>query len=255
MILDTSPQGSEAWYRQRAGALTASEFKHFRKSSLMTRGEHKGDYGAEGRGKIFTKAIERISGLPLEVDDGFEVWQAKRGHVLEPHARVCHERKADLMVETAGFVKSDDGFFGATADGFADDADGTRIGCEYKCFLAPEKLRAILIDGDLTDVMDQVDGGMWLTGLKRWHFGLYCPALTSLGLEFHLVRVNRNDDRIEALEEDLIVAHRRVEDMVVLLRQRAGLNSEPVPTKVETAAEIVTELKQIVTELPDDIFA
>lgn len=255
MIVDTSPQGTTDWFRARAGCLTASIFHLFRKSALMTRGEHKGDYSAEGRAQVFKLAIERISGFPLEVDDGFEVWQARRGHGLEPHARLTHEKVADLLVETAGFIKSDDGLFGCSADGFADDLDGTRIGCEYKAFLAPEKLRAILLEGDTSGVIDQIDGGLWITGLRRWHFGLYCPALTPLGMQFTLIPIERNDDRIEALESDLVIAHRAIEQCVAQLRQRAGLNTTPAPLKAEPAAEITTALKQIATELPEDIFA
>lgn len=256
MIVDTSPQRTEAWYRARAGCLTASNFHLFRASARLKTGANKGDFSGEARNVIFGAAIERISGYPLEIDEGFEVWQAKRGNALERHARLAHERMADLLCENAGFIKTDDGKFGATADAFADDLDGRRIGCEYKCFLAPEKLRSILLTGDPSTVIDQIDGGMWITGLTRWHFGLFCPALNSIGLGFTLHKIERNDDRIFELERDLVIADREVDATVLLLRQRAGLNTTPVPTTVEAAAEITTDLKQIAkTELPEDIFA
>ncbi|MGH8332537.1 MAG: YqaJ viral recombinase family protein, partial [Pseudomonas sp.] len=145
----------------------------------------------------FELAVERIGGKPL--DNGFETWQMRRGHELEPEARMEHEIQTGLIVTQVGLVKTDDSVFGASADGFIGE-DG---GAEYKCFLAPDKLRAFHIDNDASEVVDQVQGCMWITGRKWWHIGMYCPLLKPVGRQLWLQEFKRDDDYIEKLEEDL----------------------------------------------------
>ncbi|WP_339119155.1 lambda exonuclease family protein [Halomonas sp. BMC6] len=230
-------QGSEEWHRARAGCITASMFEIARsrtggldpkqqayvdavraghseavamqkagykaapKADAVRRallGEKVGDFSEAARNYAFRLAIERISGEPL--DEGFQTWQMKRGNDLEPEARMEHEMQSGLFVQKAGFVTSDDGWFGASADGLV-DPDG---GCEYKCFIAPEKLRAFHIDGDITTVVDQVQGGMWLTKRSWWHIGLYCPALEPAGKQLWWRHFDRQDNYISELEADLL---------------------------------------------------
>jgi len=230
-------QGGEDWHKARSGCITASMFatarkkvgelderqqkfvslrlsgipekdaayaagyKALPKSDIITRaldGEKIGDWSDASKNYAFRLAIERISGEPL--DEGFETWSMRRGRDLEPDARMEHEALTGLFVKRAGFVTTDDGIFGASADGLIGE-DG---GSEYKCFLAPDKLRAILLESDVSDVIEQAQGCMWLCGRKWWHVGLYCPALASAGRQFTLVEVSRDDTFIESMERDLV---------------------------------------------------
>lgn len=248
-------QGSDAWKAARAGCITASMFSTVRKkvgmlderqaqyvslhrggmaakeaaetagykvipsSDIIKRalaGQKIGDWSDVAKDYAFRLAIERISGAPL--DEGFETWSMRRGHDLEPEARMEHEAQTGLLVERAGFVTTDDGLFGASADGLI-DPDG---GSEYKCFLAPDKLRPILFDKDITDVRDQAQGCMWLCGRKWWHVGLYCPALASVDRQFTLVKVQRDDDFIEAMETDLLEFSSFVDEYESALRRKAA---------------------------------
>jgi hypothetical protein len=248
-------QGSPEWLRARAGCITASMFSTVRKkvgclderqtqyvamrrlgvpekeametagykvvpkSDIITRalaGEKIGDWSDAAKDYAFRLAIERISGTPL--DDGFETWSMRRGHELEPYARMEHEAQTGLLVERAGFVTTDDGVFGASADGLI-DPDG---GSEYKCFLAPDKLRTILIDHDAKDVMEQAQGCMWLCGRKWWHVGLYCPALEVAGKQFTMISVSRDEEFIEKMELDLIEFAGFVDQYEDALRRQAA---------------------------------
>lgn len=94
----------------------------------------------------------------------------------------CAGARTSNLVTQVGMVKTDDGAFGASADSFIGE-DG---GSEYKCFLSPEKLRAFHIDNDASDVIDQVQGCMWITGRKWWHIGMYCPLLKYVGRQLWL---------------------------------------------------------------------
>lgn len=255
MLLVECAQGSAEWFRARAGVITSSMFEVARsrvgglneqqqryvdallsgKSEAEARelAEYKAAPKAEAiklalEGKpvgqpseaalnyAFTLAVERISGQPL--DGGFETWQMKRGHELEPDARMEHEIQSGLVVQRAGFVTTDDGAFGCSADGLIGE-DG---GSEYKCFLAPEKLRSFHIDNDASGIKDQVQGCMWITGRKFWHVGMYCPALEPVGRQLWWQEFKRDEDYIEKLEADLWQFKLLVDQYELKLREKAA---------------------------------
>ena len=205
MIVHECEQGSEAWHMARAGCITASMFKVTRASARLKSGPNKGEYSEAAKNYAFRLAVERISGRPL--DEGFETWQMRRGHELEPEARAEHEAAAGVLVQRAGFVTTDDGTFGASADGLI-APDG---GSEYKCLVSPEGLRQVLLDDDLSEFTDQIQGCMWITGRRWWHFALYCPALAPIGKALYWRHIERDDDYINAMELDLIEFNRLVE--------------------------------------------
>jgi hypothetical protein len=262
MIVDTSPQGSLEWHIRRAGVITASMFKELRESARLKRGEKAGQYNAVAKAYGFKCAVERISKMPLELDEGFTPWQADRGHAMEPHARWAHELRAGIMVEDAGFIMTDDCLFGASADGFADvqtRAGVVNAGCEYKAFLECTKVSDIILHDDTDSVIDQCDGGMWIANRNLWHFGLFFPALTTIGLEFKLIPIERDGDREHELVRDLWTFNLHVEEIRARLMQLAGLNTTApmAATDPQLAAEVNRELTRpaVVTELPEDLFA
>lgn len=196
MLIIECDQGSQEWHTARAGAITASMFKVARER--LKSGPNKGGFTEKAKNYAFCLAVERISGQPL--DEGFETWQMRRGHELEPAARAEHEMQVGVLVQRAGFVMTDDRWFGASADGLI----GSDGGSEYKCLVSPEGLRDVLLADDISEFIDQVQGCMWITGRKFWHFCLYCPALEPIGKQLYWRRVDRDDEYIEALEADLI---------------------------------------------------
>jgi len=238
-------QGDKIWHGARAGTVTASMFSETRKvvdglteqmsiyvyairklelnkaeamkkagykaapkSQRIERalaGEKIGDYTSAAKDYAFRLAVERITGKPL--DGGFTTWAMQRGNDLEPEARRLHEERIGIMIEQAGFVRTLDGRFGASADGLI-MPDG---GSEYKCLVDPARMRQVIIENDLSEFMDQMQGGMWITGRKWWHYGLYCPDLKDAGRELILHHVQRDDDYIAALEADVEAFDRYVD--------------------------------------------
>lgn len=251
MIYVNCEQGNDLWHKSRAGKITASKFALCRtkvdgldarqqayvdallsgkteaaakviagyKSTPTSdgirralEGEKVGKPSDAALAYAFRLAIERISGEPL--DEGFETWAMDRGHELEPEARRRHEVETGLCVQRVGFVMTDDERFGASLDGVIDD-DGA---AEYKCFIDPAKLRAIHMDGDVSEVRDQAQGCLWVTG-RRWiDVVCYCPALAACGKDLWRLRVARDDDFIEAMESDLVEFMRIVDQYEAHLR-------------------------------------
>jgi hypothetical protein len=220
-------QGSAEWKRARAGVITASNFHLTRSWNLMKRAPRVGDYSDKAKDYAFRLAIERISGEPL--DEGYETWAMERGHRMEPKAREEHEVQAGVLVDTVGFVTTDDGVFGGSLDGEI-GPDGAS---EYKAFVAPEKLRAIIIYSDWSTLMDQAQGGLWLTGRKWIDACLYCPALAPAGKQLTRRRIQRDDDYIYDLEQDLLKFKAVVDSYEAVLRAPTG--EQPV----EVAAKVV----------------
>jgi hypothetical protein len=186
--------------KPEASARDAAGYKASPKSETVAKaldGESVGKPSDAALNYAFNLAVERISGEPL--DGGFQTWQMRRGNELEPDARMEHEIQTGLIIQRAGFVTTDDGAFGASADGLIGE-DGVS---EYKCFLAPEKLRAFWIDSDASGIKDQVQGVLWITGRKFAHIGMYCPALEKVGKQLWLQEFQRDEDYIEQLEADL----------------------------------------------------
>lgn len=210
MLVIECDQGGELWHQSRCAVITASMFGVARER--LKSGPNKGDFSAKAKDYAFRLAVERISGQPL--DEGFETWAMKRGHELEPVARMEHEMETGLIVQHAGFVLTDDRKFGASADGLIGD-DG---GSEYKCLVSPERLRAVLLTGDIGEFTDQIQGCMWICGRSWWHFCLYCPALEPIGKQLWHKHVQRDDNYIEALEKDLIEFEKLVTQNEQILR-------------------------------------
>lgn len=210
----------------RAGLMTCSNFYLMREDARLKRGEDAGDYSGAAKDEAFRIAIERVSREPL--DESFETWYMRRGHELEPDARREHETQTGLIVERVGFMTTDDGIFGGSLDGKIGD-DGCS---EYKCFLAPLKLRAIHMTGDLSSVMDQCQGGLWISGRQWIDFCLYCPALASAGKQLYRRRVYRDDDFIESLESDLMEFKALVDEYERILRAPMPPADSEAPAKV-----------------------
>jgi hypothetical protein len=255
MIIHQCTQGSDEWHAARAGVITASMFSVARskvdglteqqetyvnavrsglseakarevagykaapRADAVMRaiaGEPVGRPSEAALDYAFRLAVERIAGDPL--DQGFETWAMRRGHELEPDARMEHEMQTGLIAQEAGFITTDDGVFGASADGLVGDEGGA----EYKCFVDPEKLRSFHIDNDASDVFDQVQGCMWISGRKWWHLGLYCPALAPAGKQLWWREFKRDDDYINAMEADLWAFKLLVDAYETKLRTKAA---------------------------------
>lgn len=294
MIVHPVTQGTEDWHRVRAGAITASMVDIVRAKvgaltkqqaiyveaikkgipeagALIAAGYKKnpsaesvekalagmpvGDWSDTAKNYAFKLAIERITRKPLG-DDEFNVWQAVRGQKLEEEARMEHELAADVMVDTCGFVTTDDGKFGASADGLI----GEREGAEYKCYLATSKLRPILLDGDTSFVFGQCQMNMALTGRARWHFGLYLPDLREIKRHFTLILIERDDDWIEGMWEDLLAFDKLVEsyrarlvgeNLVPEPQAQAQAPAAPAPVEAPAAPAVRTVAP---SDVPESIF-
>nr|WP_269106839.1 lambda exonuclease family protein [Massilia sp. TS11] len=199
------------------GACDIAGYKNQPRAEAIERalaGESVGEPSEAAKNYAFRLAIERISREPL--DEGFQTYAMKRGHELEPDARMEHELQTGLIVQRAGFVMTDDYLYGASADGLI-APDG---GSEYKCLISAERLRDVWLFNDTSDFTDQVQGCMWITDRQWWDFCVYCPSLKPIGKQLYRRRIARDDAYIAALQADLFAFERMVSDYETTLRMK-----------------------------------
>ena len=210
-MLNSFEQGTPEWKQARAGKVTASRAKDAR-DRLKS--------GAPSSKQIAYAcqvALERVSGAPADMT--FENWQMREGHVQEPIARAAYERLTGNLVDEVGAFATDDDLFLYSPDGLIDD-DGL---LEVKTLFSPERIMTIVGNGDTSDFEDQCMFGLWLTGRQWIDLVVWVPSLEHMTVK----RITRDEDRIEALESDLMAFSRRVAQYETTLRTAIAITNEP----------------------------
>ena len=204
---DNAPQGSDEWLSIRRGRITGSRFKDTR-DRLKN-----GDLSAKARLYAMDVARERIGGKAPQV---FSNAAMRTGVEQEPHARMAYEIQSAALVEEAGFAYTDDGLFGVSVDGLV-SADGI---VEIKTMVSSDTLFTAVVQRDISDYMDQCMGALWLLGRRWCDLCLWVPDLP--GKRLHVIRLDRDDEYISALETDLMSFARTVSEYEIELRKAAA---------------------------------
>ena len=164
-------------------------------------------------------ALERIAKQPL--DETFSTFAMRRGIELEPVARALYEDRMGVIVETPGFVVTEDREFGYSSDGFVLGQEG---GIEVKTPSASDKVAGVWLDPEpvIAEYEMQIRGGLWL---KRWKWidlVVYTPWLASIGKDMFIHRFHRDESVIEDMESKLFVFSRLVNEIVGRLKRPAS---------------------------------
>ena len=210
-MLNSFEQGTPEWKQARAGKVTASRAKDAR--DRLKSGAPSGKQIAYA----CQVALERVSGAPADMT--FENWQMREGHVQEPIARAAYERLTGNLVDEVGAFATDDDLFLYSPDGLIDD-DGL---LEVKTLFSPERIMTIVGNGDTSDFEDQCMFGLWLTGRQWIDLVVWVPSLEHMTVK----RITRDEDRIEALESDLMAFSRLVAQYETTLRTAISITNEP----------------------------
>lgn len=179
MKIHPAPQNSLDWLAARAGVLTASEFGELVDTSFDMR------KGEMPRTLLARKLAERWLGGPLP---GFSTIDMDIGTLLEEEAIPYLTLETGLAVERVGLVTTDDGRVGASPDGLI----GENGGLECKCPKVETHVKYLLADKVPNDYIQQVHGGMFVTGRPWWKFMSYARHLPALVLTVEM------DEEIQA---------------------------------------------------------
>ncbi len=164
-------QGHINWFKLRMGIPTASELGNLLTPEFQLR---KGDMP---KSYVYSKVAEAWSGRPL-ISTGN--WNTEQGQLLEDEAIPWYALEYDKKIMQVGFITTDDGRFGCSADGLI---EGDKCGLEIKSPAAHTHVK-YLVNGVLPkEYVAQVYGSMFVTGFKRWMFVSYRRGFPALVLE------------------------------------------------------------------------
>jgi hypothetical protein len=167
-------QGSLDWYRVRAGIPTASEF-----DKIITPKQAK---LAEGRRAYQCRLVaERLlRWQPQSLD---KIGHIEDGKKLEPFAVAQLEEIHEIRTKKVGFVRSDDGRWGASPDrvaGFSGASVGTVIEC--KCPTIPKQFEYLLL-GHGEAYRCQVQGQLFVAEADKALFYAFNPRTPAYEME------------------------------------------------------------------------
>lgn len=195
-------QHSPEWFAARKGRITGSRFKDAR-DRLKS--------GAPSKACIayaMDVARERCGG---KAPEKFQNAAMRFGTEQEPLARQAYEEATGNLVEEVGFIVDEEGHFGLSPDGLIGN-DGV---LEIKTMVSSDTLFTAVADGDISEYIDQCNGYLWLLGRKWVDLCLWAPDLGIL----KIIRINRDEAAIEALEADLMAFAKTVREYESKLRK------------------------------------
>ena len=203
IVFNTEPQGTDGWKAARRGAITGSRAKDARDR------KKNGELTEKCLGYAYDLAREREGGTAPET---YVNAAMRTGTAEEPVARLTYEAETGEFVEEVGFAHTTDGKYGCSVDGLVQPKGMVEI----KTMVSSATLFKAMVDEDISDYRDQCVFAMWLLRLEWCDLCLWAPDLKVL----HVIRIERDDNEIDALEADLLAFDRLVEQLRAKLRRR-----------------------------------
>jgi hypothetical protein len=199
-------QGSWTWKACRLAIPTASEF-----ARIVTPKQLKPGTGAD---TYLTELLAEWA-TGQEASEWVSPW-AERGKELEPEARRFMALALGQEIRQVGFIyRDDERLCGCSPDGLGYDAGVLDAGVELKCPAAKTHIRYMLRPGALVDdYLMQIQGGLWVTDLPRWHVCSYHPGLPPV-----LVEVTPDDEVMDALDRYVPAFTERLKELREKLRE------------------------------------
>lgn len=155
-------QGTEEWFRLRAGIPTASEF-----ATVMALGKD-GGASKTRRTYMLKLAGEVVTGEPTE---SFTNFHTERGKAWEPEARERYAFLTETEPQLVGFIRNGDA--GCSPDSLI-GADGM---LEIKTKLPHLLLEVLLKDTFPAEHKAQCQGALWLAEREWIDIAVYWPRL------------------------------------------------------------------------------
>lgn len=199
-------QKTAEWRSERAGKFTGSRFV-----DVLARDKRNPEKKLKAwHDIVWDIAVERLTGVPEEGPTGFALqW----GTDVEPYAREAYEFATGNLVTESGFIVHPKyPFVGCSPDGLV----ATDGGLEMKCPKSSKVHLVRFLEGMPEEYRPQVQGCMWVTGRAWWDFMSYDPRMPESHQVF-LVKVERDDTYIKLLEESVLEAEAKVQEILTQL--------------------------------------
>ena len=199
-------QGTPEWHQMRLGKVSAS-----RMAELLAK--TKTGAFAASRAKYMAQLLcERMTGEPTEF---FTSQAMQRGVDVEPVARAAYEAENLTSVEQVAWVEHPTiPFSGCSPDGFV----GEHGLIEIKCKEIHNHLDSILNDKIDPDHQAQMMWQMACTG-RQWCDYVCFDDRAPEGLQLFVKRLERNDELIQKMEDEVRTFLKDLESMIQKLNE------------------------------------
>jgi len=201
----TIEQGTIEWHLQRLGKVTAS-----RVADVLSKG--KSGESASRKNYRTELVVQRLTGVP---GDSFTSAAMEWGTATEPLARVAYEAEMGVFVNQVAFIEHPTiANFGCSPDGII--GDGL---IEIKCPNSSTHIEYLTDDKPPSKYIPQMQCQMAVTGSKWCDFVSFDPRLPN-DLQLFVVRLERDEEYIEAMETEVKKFLSEVEEMFTKLKER-----------------------------------
>lgn len=201
-------QGTPEWFAARLGRCTASRVADV--LAKIKTGE-----AAARRNYRTQLVVERLTGTST---DTYQSPAMQWGIETEPQARMAYEIDQDVLVEEAGFIEhAEIPMFGASPDALIGD-DGQ---LEIKCPMTATHVEWMLAGKVPAEHRPQMLAQLSCTRRQWCDFVSFDPRLPEK-MRLFRVRLMRDDEEIAALEAEVRVFLREVDEMVERLRRHVA---------------------------------
>lgn len=214
-------QRSDEWYTERAGKITASRMHDVmleRDREPYKSGPRKGQPKPPPKALTdyaYQLAAERLTGRPRkQIKAAALAW----GQDVEPAAVAAYQAATGEIVTLCGFIQHPvHEFIGASPD-FLVNEDG---GGEVKSPESSEVHLETLLTGLPPEHIEQIQGGLWVTGRQWWDFVSYHPDFPPQH-RLYIQRVPRDEEYIAKLEAACLLLEADVQQIIQQLQEKAA---------------------------------
>lgn len=239
ILWSLAPQGSDEWHAARAGAVTGSIAATARgRSDGLTKQQRiyvnamkvgysdaaameLASYKAKPKAAIIDTALagdlplvwgqpailkarglarQRVGGSEPDI---YATSAVRLGREQEAVARQAYEDRTGYMVQEVGFAYTEDRRFGCSVDGVILRPTASRAMRLWECktIVSSDTLFDSVIDGDISEWIDQCLFNMWLLTAEAIELYLHVWDLPQLSRVFV---IERDEEAIAALEKDVV---------------------------------------------------
>ena len=214
-------QRSPGWFEDKLGKISASrmhdvmverergEFKSGpRKGQPKPQPEALAKYARQLAAERLTKkARKQVKAAALQ-------W----GVDVEPAAAAAYQAETGCIVELCGFIQHPAyDFIGASPDFLV----GTDGGGEIKSPESQEVHLETLLTGLPAEHIEQIQGGLWVTGRAWWDFVSYHPDFPEQ-FRLYIQRIPRDDEYIQRLEAACLQMEADVQEILTTISRKAA---------------------------------
>lgn len=198
-------QGTTEWHLLRLGKVTASRI-----TDVLSKG--KSGESAGRKNYRMELVVQRLTGLPGE---SFTSAAMEHGVLTEPKARFAYEAEKQQFVEQVAFVDHPSiEWFGCSPDGLVNDGL-----IEIKCPNSTTHIEYLTDQKPPAKYIPQMQCQMAVTGRQWCDFVSFDSRLPD-DLQLFVVRLERDQEYIEAMEAEVKKFLSEVDEMFTKLKER-----------------------------------